>query len=100
MAENKSAAIKIATIASLLIERESEPSLALLGTNLNTEFYEGKYLIKLQVIPERSGEKYLVIEAEDNNFLIEMLNGNLLTAFGIEDEDINYWQQLESTIYS
>lgn len=100
MAENKSAAIKIATIASLLIERESEPSLALLGTNLNTEFYEGKYLIKLQVIPEKLGENYLVIEAEDNYFLIEMLNGNLLTAFGIEDEDINYWQQLESTIYS
>ncbi|MEY2831493.1 MAG: hypothetical protein RLZZ574_751 [Cyanobacteriota bacterium] len=100
MTENRNAALKIATIASLLIERESEPSLALLGTNLNTEFYEGKYLIKLQVIPERSGANYLVIKAEDDTFLIEMLNGNLLTAFGIEDEDIDYWRQLELTMYS
>lgn len=100
MVENKDIALEIANIASLLIEQESEASSALLETNLNTEFYQDKYLIKLQVLPQGSGKNYLVIKAEESNFLIEMLDGNLMIALGIEKEDINYWRQLELAMYS
>lgn len=97
MIEERDNALKIISTATLLIEQETEPSLAFLGINLDTEFYQGKYLIQYQI--NHGQDNYLVIEAKESNFLIEMVNGNLVTALGIEEEDVDYWQQLESKMY-
>jgi hypothetical protein len=86
---------EIIKIASLLIEQEAEP-LAFLIPPQDIDWPEGSYCISNKVT--KSGN-YLAVKSNDKRMIIEMFNGDLIFAVGIEEADIDYWRKLEQDFY-
>ncbi|MBW4532327.1 MAG: hypothetical protein KME09_00135 [Pleurocapsa minor HA4230-MV1] len=89
-------AYEILKVASLLIEREAEPLTFFLSPQ-DVELQKNSYSIANKIT--KSGN-YLTVKSNDERMSIEMLDGNLVFAVGIEEADITYWQKLEQDLCS
>ena len=94
--EQKEKALAITATASLMIESELDPVATIFAPDNRDCYIEEQYYI----IQNRSTENgsHITIKAKDGLLLIEMFNGKLIIAEGIEPEDVEYWNHLEQII--
>lgn len=94
--EQRDKALAITATASLMIEDELDPVAELFFPNQSDCFIEEQYYIIQSRVTDAGNQ--ITVKAKDGLLLIEMLDGKLIIAEGIEPEDVEYWNYLEQII--
>lgn len=96
------AAHNILKTASLLNKQSMYEDMCIMGKefvgdmkNVDAKYWEDIYIIRYK----KAGlEENLTVKSNDERMVIKMCNAKLISAIGIEEEDIIYWQKVEEKI--